>query len=69
MQHMLISIQFPSRTTNRWSVVIQGINDLTKKKNSQKIPSAMSAVCQGSLYTANIHIHASEHMPSSASQS
>lgn len=36
--------------------------------NPPKITSAMSVVCQGSLYTANIHTHASEHMLSSASQ-
>lgn len=34
---MLISIQFPSRTTNRWSVVIQGIKDMTEtNKTPQK---------------------------------
>lgn len=66
---MLIPIQFPSRTTNRWSVVIQGIKDMTEtNKTPQKITSATSVVCQGSLYTANIHTHASEYTISSASQ-
>lgn len=60
MQHMLISIQFPSRTTNRWSVVIQDIKDMTDASKCKKLRvtcqlSARSAPAQGSLYTANIH--------------
>lgn len=56
---MLISIQFPSRTTNRWSVVIQDMKDMTDASKSQKLRvtcqlSASSASAQGSLYTANI---------------
>lgn len=36
MQHMLISTQFPSRTTNCWSVVIQDIKDMTETQAKPK---------------------------------
>lgn len=62
-QHMLISIQFPSRTTNCRSVVIQDMKGNNRRKQSQKTTSLMSVVCQGNvctgLCTQQIHTGAS----------
>lgn len=52
-QHLLISIQFPSRTTNRWSVVIQDMKGNNRRKQSQKITRLIAVVCQDSVCTSN----------------